>query len=259
MSRIPLLSLLLALIPALLAWPAKTVQARDGLVLSLAPAEPVSQGAAVLKEAYARLGIPVLFHDYPARRGLAEADQGAIDGEVLRMGGLSQRLPNLIQVRPSIVSVQGVALTCDPNLAVRGKKDLAGLRIGVHPGILLSEELVRGQAHVVEGRWDQLFRMLYLDRLDVVIAYDGIERTQAGRQAARRLRVLRPKGWRIPLYHYLNRKHAALVPRIEAVLRAMRVSGETDRLCGRIGPAPASEEHLPSTSPAPMDLAADSG
>ncbi|MGE4422052.1 MAG: substrate-binding periplasmic protein [Pseudodesulfovibrio sp.] len=233
-SRLPLL---LALIPALLAWSAKDAPAFDGLVLSLAPAAPATQGAAVLKAAYARLGILVVFRDYPARRGLAEANAGGADGEVARMGGLAGELPNLIQVKPSIATVQGVAVTCDPDLAVRSRDDLVGLRIGVHPGIRLSEKLVHGLDHVVEGRWEQLFRMLYIDRLDVIIAFDGIERTQAGRPGAERLRVIRPARWRIPLYHYLNRRHADLVPRIEAVLETMRADGETARLLSG-GPIP---------------------
>ncbi|MEZ7197949.1 substrate-binding periplasmic protein [Pseudodesulfovibrio karagichevae] len=235
MPRFSRLPLLLALIPALLAWSAKDAPAFDGLVLSLAPAGPAIQGAAVLEAAYARLGIPVFFRDYPARRGLAEANAGAADGEAVRMGGLTRELPDLIQVEPSIVTVQGVAVTCDPDLVVRSRADLAGLRIGVHPGIRLSEKLVHGLDHVVEGRWEQLFRMLYLDRLDVIIAFDGIERTQAGRSGAERLRVIRPARWRIPLYHYLNRRHADLVPRIQAVLETMRDDGEIERILKACG------------------------
>jgi polar amino acid transport system substrate-binding protein len=238
LSRLPLpfpaLRLLLTLVLplSLSAWPANDARAEDALVLSLAPTDPVMQGAVVLQAAYARLGIPVVFRSYPARRGLAEADSGTADGEVLRMGGLAEELPNLIQVEPSIAAVQGVAVTCDPNLIVHSRDDLVGLRIGVHPGIRLSEKLVHGLKHVVQGRWEQLFRMLYLDRLDVIIAFDGIERTQAGRAGAERLQVIRPKRWRIPLYHYLNRRHADLVPRIEAVLQAMRADGELARLRG---------------------------
>ncbi|WP_041915735.1 substrate-binding periplasmic protein [Pseudodesulfovibrio mercurii] len=237
MPRLPLLPLLLTLIPALLAWPAKAVQARDALVLSAAPAEPVIEGMAVLREAYARLGIQVIFRDYPARRGLAEADAGGADGEAARMGGLGSELPNLIQVRPSIVSVQGVAVTCDPDLTIRDRRDLVPLRIGVHTGLRLSDKLVQGLDRVTQGHWDQLFHLLYLGRLDVIIGYDGIERTQAGHPGAERLRVIRPVRWRVPLYHYLNRRHADLVPRLEAVLERMRINGEMARLRAGAGAA----------------------
>jgi len=46
------------------------------------------------------------------------------------------------------------------------------------------------------------------------------------------LRVNEPPLVVVPLYHYLNRRHAALVPLITAELRAMRESGEIDRILG---------------------------
>lgn len=233
MPRPALSFLILTLIPILLAGFADHALSGDALVLGIAPTGPSAEGAAVLKAAYARLDIPVIFHRYPARRGLAEADAGMADGEAVRMDGLSRELPNLIQVRTPVASVQGVAVTCDPRLVIRDRADLVPLRVGVSPGILLSEELVRGLDHVIVGDWDRLFRMLYLDRLDVLIAYDGIERTQAGQPGAERLRVFRPRTWRAPLFHYLHRRHADLVPRIRAVLDDMRTSGEMDRLHAR--------------------------
>ena len=216
--------------------------AAEGLLFSIAPVRPVAGGAAVLKAAYARLGIPVTFKSYPARRGLTEANQGVTDGEAVRMGGLSAELPNLIQIEPPIATVQGVAVTCDPSLHVESRADLIHLRVGVHPGIRLSDKLTDGLEHVTKGQWDQLFRMLHRNRLDVVIGYDGIERTQAGQPGAARLRVIRPKSWYAPLYHYLNRKHADEVPRIEAELRRMRDSGEMRRILDA-----ARNEHLGPT------------
>lgn len=106
------------------------------------------------------------------------------------------------------------------HLVIREEKDPPPSKVGVAAGIQPFEKLIRGLDHVVVGNWDRFFRILYLDRLDVLIAFDGIKRTQEGRPHADRLRIFRPRSWRAPLYHHLNRKHAGPVPRIRALLDA---------------------------------------
>jgi polar amino acid transport system substrate-binding protein len=50
-----------------------------------------------------------------------------------------------------------------------------------------------------------------------------------------RIFMLKPAVEVDPLFHYLNKKHAGLVPEITAVLRRMEMAGEIDAIKRRYG------------------------
>ena len=50
------------------------------------------------KEAFRRVGLALKLDSNPSERSLDLANQGAVDGEGLRVAGLDQQYPNLVQI-----------------------------------------------------------------------------------------------------------------------------------------------------------------
>jgi ABC-type amino acid transport substrate-binding protein len=76
---------------------------------------------------------------------------------------------------------------------------------------------------------EALFRKLALGRTDVVVEsrFNGCLVKQLGLQKAV---LLQPSLEVLPAYHFLHSRHAALVPRITAVLRKMESDGSIKKI-----------------------------
>jgi polar amino acid transport system substrate-binding protein len=101
-------------------------------------------------------------------------------------------------------------------------------------GFKLIEDRTQGLKTENVDTIDQTFLMLNLGRVDVVV-----QEQSAGMQSIHRLKlsgitVLDPPLEEIPVYHYLNKKHSNLLPRITKKLLAMKKSGEIDRIQLRV-------------------------
>ncbi len=59
----------------------------------------------ILREAYKRIGYNLQVKKYPASRAIYYSSQGAVDGELSRIAGLSKKYPELIQIKvPTLTS-----------------------------------------------------------------------------------------------------------------------------------------------------------
>jgi polar amino acid transport system substrate-binding protein len=78
----------------------------------------------------------------------------------------------------------------------------------------------------------KLMTLLLEGRLDALLVDRAWAEAEMAKPGMGCLRINEPPLVVVPLYHYLNRRHAAIAPLITAELRAMRESGEIDRILG---------------------------
>jgi len=211
------------------------VAAEPPQVLRLARLEGVPDqwvGGEILKAVYARLGIELQFVEVPPLRSLRESSEGHVDGEVQRILAVESQYPTLRAVRPSINYIEPSAFVKGRDFKVEGWASIEGMRVGIVRGVGSSEAGTRGMSQVTAvASMEVLMRMLAADRIDVA-ANDRL----SGQLVLRRLgleaqvRALEPPLQHIPLFHFLHVRHAALLPRVEEVLRGMATSGELERL-----------------------------
>ena len=90
--------------------------------------------AAVLKEAYGRLGIEVEVDYLPGQTALLEANAGMFDGDVQRVSGLERKYQNLTQVAIPVNYLQGVVYSKRDDVSVRGWDSLRPYRAGLSRG-----------------------------------------------------------------------------------------------------------------------------
>jgi len=186
----------------------------------------------VLTEAYQRLGMSFQLEHYPGLRSLRTAENGYVDGELSRQGGLEKTHPNLLRVPVPVNKLEAVAFTRTVNFPVRGWASLKPYRVGIRRGVNFAE---RGTAaagietHTVDGV-DQLLRLLLAGRVDLVVLarINGLEAIEVLGDTG--IHPLDPPVESFPLFHYLHVHHRALLPKITAVLEQMAQEGRIQQI-----------------------------
>lgn len=234
LTRVPRLLALLCLFA--LGWPLCAAGA-ETLVLNSADPAPLSRPGGtglndrIVAEAFHRLGIRVQLVRLPAERALQNADQGIDDGTYARIPGLSASYPNLVMVPETIAEFLFTAFAKDQSIQVADWAGLKPYNVGLITGWKIVEANTRDARSVFGVKNEQaLFALLEHGRADVVVLdlYSGKEAIRSMGLVG--VRALSPPLARRDMHLYLNKRHADLVPKLDAVLRQMRRDGTIRRL-----------------------------
>lgn len=185
---------------------------------------------AVAGEAFRRAGVRLRLVKLPAERALINANAGIEDGDMSRIAGLEAQYPNLVRVPEKLIDWEFAAFGRDVALPAHWET-LRTHPVGHIRGWKIYEQQLAGAPHVVTAEDPaQLFRQLQLDRTEVALyeRWQGLSRIQ--RQGLTDVYLLDPLLARREMYLYLHKRHAALVPRLAAALRAIKAEGLYDRL-----------------------------
>ncbi|EGB15217.1 hypothetical protein DND132_2011 [Pseudodesulfovibrio mercurii] len=230
-----LLAVLILSAPALAAWPSPALAELHGishrLVFSTFPPGGLRElFDRILTEAYARIGYEVELQSYPAQRALLMANDGLVDGEAGRVSVVEKGYRNLVRVPTPLyvnriavlVGEAGMRPAVDP---ARGWGQFAGCRTCIRNGFKFLESKVEGDGCHKVSSYEKMLELLRNGRVDVGLAeYFDIQPT-LGAVGLKGVRILDAPMAANPMYHYLNKKHAALVPLIDAELRSMAEEG----------------------------------
>ncbi len=189
-------------------------------------------GGEMLRAVYARLNIKLEFEDVPGKRALLLSSSGELDGEIQRIGSLSEEYPTLIRVDPAINYIEPSVFTTKLHFEVNGWDSIRDHSIGIVRGVGSSEAGTRGMAHVTAATsLENLIQMLDADRFDVMVS-DLFSGLVAVRKLNLQSRIypLSPPLERIYIYHYLHERHRDLVPKVGKAIAEMEASGELARL-----------------------------
>ncbi len=239
-----MLSKTMLALAALLCSPAATAQqqiASAPFVMATHQADTNFQGQWVRRiytEAFRRLGVPMEVQAIPLQRMTEMLDRGEIDGDVGRVHAHGAAHPELVRVEESMYDVVFGLYTLDPTIELNHVNDLAGKPWSATyvRGAAICERLLRPQlppesiTTIVTD--EQGMEMLALKRANFFCSANHTIADVASRERYRKLpppRLALSMGT-IPLYPYLHRRHAALAPRLAAVLREMRAEGLIERL-----------------------------
>lgn len=228
--------LILALVSGLLPAAATRADPAPALVLDTSFNAPLVSPAhdgmldALYTELFRRLGLRAQIQQVAAERGLMNANNGIDDGEAARIAGIEGSYPNLVRVPEAVIQYQMTVFSRRP-FAVDGVASLAPYDVGIVNGWKILERTITG-SHSLQKLEDgrQLFTMLDRDRIDAAV----IDRRQ-GLELVRSLGLRGIEARQPPLlqgdwFIYLNKKHAALVPRLAEELRKMKQDGSYRRI-----------------------------
>lgn len=197
-------------------------QAATPLVFAIPPEDRLSVTMAqrVLALAYQELGVEVQYTKLPVRRGYALADE--IDGVGL---GVTLDIA-LTQVRIEVpVSYEEAAVYATrTDIVPNGYASLQPYVIGHIAGIGYLETRLQGMRTDTATNVESLFRKLEMGRTDVVVD-SRFNSCLIKTLGLRKVQLLHPSLETAPGFHFLHMRHAALVPRVTAVLRRMAADG----------------------------------
>ncbi|MBT9569243.1 MAG: transporter substrate-binding domain-containing protein [Thiobacillus sp.] len=185
---------------------------------------------AVAGEAFRRAGVQLRLIRLPAERGLINANAGTDDGELTRIAGLEAQYPNLIRVPEKLIEWEFSAFSKKASLSPTWEV-LRARPVGHIRGWKIYEkQLVDAPYVVTSDDSAQLFRQLQLDRIDVALYERWLGLSLMKRMNIRGIAPLEPSIAKREMFIYLNKRHAALVPKLAEALYAIKAEGLYDRL-----------------------------
>lgn len=181
---------------------------------------------------FRELGLDAELLIYPTatERGMLNANAGIDDGLAMRVAGLERQYPNLIRVPEPIAVNDFVAISIRHRFAITGWDSLRPYAVAYILGWKVFEQNVPQRlATTLVRDADQLFTLLARDRADVVL-YERWQGLAKARALGLPVQVLEPPLVRTPMYLYLHKKHAALVPRVAQTLKQIKNDGRYARI-----------------------------
>lgn len=180
----------------------------------------------VAKEALARLGIELITIRLPAERALLDANGGMLDGEISRVEGLEGGYPNLIRVPEKLMDLEFTVFSRHIKHVESGWEGLRPYSTAIINGWKILENNIPASAEVTKVKSPtQLFRLLNLDRVDLIIyeRWGGVSLINDLEIVD--VRPLAPPLLVKGIFMYLNKKHKALVPALSRELRNIKEDG----------------------------------
>lgn len=184
----------------------------------------------VVQAAARRAGIPVAARLVPAERALALANSGATDGDVGRIDGLDKQYPNLVRVPEPVYHYAAFAFALNKLEVSAGWESLRGHAICIRRGIKLFELRTEGMPRQVLDDESSVLRMLRNGGCELALLEPNNPAVKAEMAAQPPLYKLLPPLEVAPLYLYLHKSHAGLVPRFAEALKQMRQDGTLQKI-----------------------------
>lgn len=191
--------------------------------------------AAIIREAYKTLNIKIVFKTLPGERSLQLSNGGIIDGELVRIAGIDKVYTNLIRIPVSHVTAEQMAFGRDATIVINGWQSLAPYKLAFHRGYKVAEKNSENMNRYLTRTDEAAFRMVASGRMDLALANRFTGSKIINDLGLDNVVMIRPPVEIDPLFHYLHKKHAKLVPQITAVLRRMEANGEIKAIRRRYG------------------------
>ena len=213
------------------------VHARETLVFSTYPdadTPNVVLARTVITEVYNRLGIDVEIRYLPGYRMFRTANNGDVDGLLFNIADIDISYPDLIQIPSPVFHSQLVAFTKDASVTAKDWNSLKPYRIGYVRGFLLVEKRTKNMQTEVLDEQENMMNMLLNGRIDIAVDTCLTGLFTIKKEGLQGIKVTHPPLEYFPSFHYLHKKHADLVPKVEHVLCTMEKNGEIQALKDKI-------------------------
>jgi ABC-type amino acid transport substrate-binding protein len=189
-------------------------------------------GREIIPKIYEKLGYTVTITPLPGKRAQLEATSGTKDGEIMRIYTYGENNPTVVRVETPYYYLETMGFIKEGSgIVIKSKADLARHKLVKVRGVKHTDNITAGLSNVTDiNDTEQMMRFLRSGRADVALTntvdgllvldklgYDNIVPIE------KPLAVL-------DLYHYIHEKHKALVPKVNAVVKEMKESGELDKI-----------------------------
>ena len=187
----------------------------------------------IYTEAFKRLGLTIRLDHFPLARQRMLLDSGAIDADGGRIREFGAAHPNLVRVEEAHVDLNFALYAAQPGLRFESLEQVRStdLLVEHRRGILFCEQalmpLLTPERLSTISTEEQGLQKLLLGRTNLYCDLDmAVRRVMNSpefkdRPAVHKAFTFRP----VPIYMYLHRRHADLVPRLAVVIKQMKAEG----------------------------------
>ena len=191
----------------------------------------------IYTEAFKRLRYNFKLVNLPGERAMVDANSGVLDGEAGRIADLdSNKYPNLIRVKESIIVMKDGAYSTDTSITINGWESLRGkgFKVGLLKGIKSVEQklpqYVEKKNIITLTDLEQCLKMLQARRIDIFIVATLVEESALMKSNKyndiKRVGIVEEK----VLYPWFHKRHKDLVPKLADILKTMKNEGTFSRL-----------------------------
>ena len=201
--------------------------------------------AALLKEAFGRQGIKLIFHSYPTKRSYLLVNRGEIDGEMHRVRNFIELVgkdaENLVRIETKLFDVFFAVFAKHQNgkQIINSVNDLVGFNVAYRDGRKNAQALLaplETQINIDTPHSDEAaFKMLARGRVDFVLAGSWESKLTLS-QSPQEYKDIEEVGRlsQVGLYAYVNKKHEELSKEISRTLVEMNSEGTTEKIISSI-------------------------
>jgi len=189
-------------------------------------------GRLILPQIYNKLNIEITITPLPGKRAEYQATSGASDGEIMRIYSYGVNNPSVHRVPTPYYQLETMAfIKKGAEITIETASDLKKYSLAKVRGVIHTNNITHGLYNVADlNSTEQIMRFVNLGRADVALTntIDG-------------LMVIKESGFddivpiaaplaKLNLYHYVHEKHKYLIPKVDAQIKAMKKSGELDKI-----------------------------
>ncbi len=190
------------------------------------------QIAQLMQKIYAPLDITPTLVVLPSERGLEYVNQGFYDAEAGRTSAIANAYPNLLQIPEPLATVQ-MAVFClkKEHCTLSTWQDYVVIQ-----GSLITEQVCQRKKLTCNAVSNDVsaFQALEKGHVEQILADDLFALGALCQSGLAAVYVRRLRDASYPIYHYINRKHQDLLPKLTASIKQLNSSGERDTILSRL-------------------------
>lgn len=189
----------------------------------------------IIREALRRIGYKMKSLQLPAERALINANNGLDDGDMLRIAGLQDFYPNLIQVPESVMTIELMAFTKNRTYSIYKWDDLNPYSVAYITGWKILERNVNKFHEINKVKnVEQLFTILMKDRVDIILYERWVGLGYIKSHKISGIKIHEPPLSKQLVYVYLHKQHIDIIPKLAKMIKEMKADGSYQRAYSKI-------------------------
>ncbi|NDV25321.1 transporter substrate-binding domain-containing protein [Desulfovibrio sp. JC010] len=168
----------------------------------------------------------------PGKRAQLAVEKGAVDGEVMRIYTYGGEVPNVVRVEPAYFYLDTTPyVKKGSGIQINAVDDLRNYRIAKVRGVKHTSNITAGMDRVYDlDSAEQVIKFLEYGRADVAIGNSLNLNYLLKEMKNEDVVAAGPPLARLPLYHYLTKKHSRKAAKVGKMISGMQQSGKLERL-----------------------------
>lgn len=179
----------------------------------------------IFNDIVAEIGYTATAEVVPSGRSIERANEGVLDGELLRVESAMAHKPNMVKIGIPMATLRLVVYGKIGSPGLKNPNAIVGKKVAVNRNSIAATVLTASSTQVFLHENEQSLRMVEAGRVDYAVLVE-----ESSSSVFRELgfsdlaKGETPYAELVP-YNWLNEKHAAPVPKIEAVMKKWQADG----------------------------------